>query len=133
MTGVDPSRVLSEGEQTAVALADFLTEIELNGSCVGVVFDDPVTSMDHMRKESIAQRLVKEAARRQVIVFTHDILFTNYLATAAEEMGVAFAGRTVWRDGTETPGTIDQLAFPHEGYEGPQVTGRRDILIQRRR
>lgn len=118
MTGVDPSRVLSEGEQTAAALADFLTEIELNGSCVGVVFDDPVTSMDHMRKESIAQRLVEEAARRQVIVFTHDILFTNYLATAAEEMGVVFAGRTVWRDGTETPGTIDQLAFPHEDYEG---------------
>jgi energy-coupling factor transporter ATP-binding protein EcfA2 len=81
--GVDPSRVLSEGEQTAAALADFLTEIELNGACSGVTFDDPVTSMDHVRKELIAQRLVDEAARRQVIVFTHDILFTNYLATAA--------------------------------------------------
>lgn len=87
MTVVDPSRVLSEGEQTAAALAYFLTEIELNGSCVGVVFDDPVTSMDHMRKESIAQPLMEEATRRQVIVFTHDILFTNYLATPVEEMG----------------------------------------------
>ena len=95
VTGVDPSQVLSEGEQTAAALADFLTEIELNGACAGVVFDDPVTSMDHVRKESIAQRLVDEASRRQVIVFTHDILFTNYLATAAEEKGVAFAGRTI--------------------------------------
>ncbi|MGA4814767.1 hypothetical protein ACPA9J_02630 [Pseudomonas aeruginosa] len=57
--------------------------MELNGSCLGVVFDDPVTSMDHVRKEAIAQRLVDEAAKRQVIVFTHDILFTNYLATAA--------------------------------------------------
>lgn len=116
--GVDPSRVLSEGEQTAVALADFLTEIELNGACAGVVFDDPVTSMDHVRKESIAQRLVDEASRRQVIVFTHDILFTNYLATAAEEKGVAFAGRTVWRDDDDAPGAIDRLAFPHEHYEG---------------
>jgi AAA domain len=118
VTGVDPSRVLSEGEQTAAALADFLTEIELNGACAGVVFDDPVTSMDHVRKESIAQRLVDEASRRQVIVFTHDILFTNYLATAAEDKGVAFAGRTIWRDDAEAPGAIDRLAFPHEHYEG---------------
>jgi ABC-type cobalamin/Fe3+-siderophores transport system ATPase subunit len=118
VAGIDPSQVLSEGEQTAAALADFLTEIELNGTCAGVVFDDPVTSMDHVRKESIAQRLVDEASRRQVIVFTHDILFTNYLATAAEEKGVAFAGRTIWRDDSDAPGVIDRLAFPHEYYEG---------------
>lgn len=118
VAGIDPSRVLSEGEQTAAALADFLTEIELNGACAGVVFDDPVTSMDHVRKESIAQRLVDEASRRQVIVFTHDILFTNYLATAAEEKGVSFVGRTVWRNDANSPGAIDRLAFPHEHYEG---------------
>jgi DNA repair exonuclease SbcCD ATPase subunit len=118
MTGVDPSQVLSEGEQTAAALADFLTEVELNGACTGVIFDDPVTSIDHVRKESIAQRLVTEADRRQVVVFTHDIMFTNYLATAAEEKGVAFTGRTVWRDGANSPGAIDRLAFPHEHYEG---------------
>ena len=118
VTGVEPSRILSEGEQTAAALADFLTEIELNGACAGIVLDDPVTSMDHVRKESIAQRLVDEASRRQVIVFTHDILFTNYLATAAEEKGVAFAGRTIWRDDADAPGAIDRLAFPHEHYEG---------------
>lgn len=118
VTGIDPSLVLSEGEQTAAALADFLTEIELNGACAGVVFDDPVTSMDHVRKESIAQRLVDEASRRQVIVFTHDILFTNYLATAAVEKGVAFTGRTIWRDNANAPGAIDRLAFPHEHYEG---------------
>ncbi|TPG73845.1 AAA family ATPase [Pseudomonas arsenicoxydans] len=116
--GVDPSRVLSEGEQTAAALADFLTEIELNGTCAGVIFDDPVTSMDHIRKELIAQRLVDEATRRQVIVFTHDILFTNYLATASEDKGVSFSGRTVWRDDNDAPGAIDRLAFPHEHYEG---------------
>jgi hypothetical protein len=116
--GIDPSSVLSEGEQTAAALADFLTEVELNGSCSGVVFDDPVTSMDHVRKEAIAQRLVDEAVKRQVIVFTHDILFTNYLATAAVDKGVDFAGRTVWRSEAEEPGVIDSLAFPLEQYEG---------------
>ena len=118
VSGIEPSRVLSEGEQTAAALADFLTEIELNGACAGIIFDDPVTSMDHVRKESIAQRLVDEASRRQVIVFTHDILFTNYLASAAEQKDVAFAGRTIWRDDANVPGAIDRLAFPHEYYEG---------------
>ena len=117
-TGIDPSQVLSEGEQTAAALADFLTEVELNGACLGVVFDDPVTSMDHMRKEAIAQRLADEATRRQVIVFTHDIMFTNYLAAAAAGKGVDFAGRTVWRGEAEEPGVVDSLAFPHEQYEG---------------
>ncbi len=117
MGGVDPSEVLSEGEQTAAALADFLTEIALNGACSGVVFDDPVTSMDYVRKESIAQRLVDEATRRQVIIFTHDILFTSYLATAAANKGVGFVGRTVCR-GETAPGAIDRLAFPHEHYEG---------------
>lgn len=118
VNGIDPSEVLSEGEQTAAALADFLTEVELNGACAGVIFDDPVTSMDHLRKESIAKRLVDEATRRQVIVFTHDILFTTYLASAAEDKGVAFAGHTVWRNDANAPGAIDRLAFPHEHYEG---------------
>jgi energy-coupling factor transporter ATP-binding protein EcfA2 len=114
----EPSEILSEGEQTATALADFLTEVELSGSCAGVVFDDPVTSMDHIRKESIAQRLVVEAKTRQVIIFTHDILFTNYLALAAKADAVSFKAHTVWRDNQDAPGKIDLLAFPHEHYEG---------------
>ena len=127
-SGVDPSDVLSEGEQTAAALADFLTEVELSGSCQGVVFDDPVTSMDHVRKESIAHRLVDEATRRQVIVFTHDILFTHYLATAAAEKGVEFSGRTVWRSENDEPGAVDRLAFPHEHYEGAAYDRAKDHL-----
>jgi hypothetical protein len=114
----EPSDVLSEGEQTATALADFLTEVELSGSCAGVIFDDPVTSMDHMRKESIAQRLVLEAKTRQVIIFTHDILFTNNLALAAKAKVVDFKAHTVWRSDQDEPGKIDMLAFPHEHYEG---------------
>jgi energy-coupling factor transporter ATP-binding protein EcfA2 len=71
-----PNEILSEGEQRAVALPDFLTEICLNPANAGVVLDDePVNSQDHPRKECIAQRLVKEAGSRQVIVFTHDLVF----------------------------------------------------------
>lgn len=82
-TGVN--KVLSEGEQRAACLADFLTEVQLNPSCCGVIFDDPVTSLDHERREHIAQRLVEEASKRQVIIFTHDIAFLHRLMAHAEK------------------------------------------------
>jgi wobble nucleotide-excising tRNase len=59
--GHRPDKILSEGEQRAVALADFLTEVGLNPSSAGIVLDDPVTSQDHYRKDRIARRLVAEA------------------------------------------------------------------------
>jgi ABC-type arginine transport system ATPase subunit len=125
-----PSEVLSEGEQTVVALADFLTEIALNEKPVGVIFDDPVSSMDHTRKESIAKRLVQEAQNRQVIVFTHDILFSHHLANEAEKIGAGFNffGRTVARNHDGAIGCIDQIIFPHSHYEGEAVTRAKHFL-----
>jgi energy-coupling factor transporter ATP-binding protein EcfA2 len=79
-----PADVLSEGEQRAIALADFLTEIEICGIKGGLVFDDPVNSMDHERKSYIARRLVAESIKRQVIIFTHDISFLFDLVNEAE-------------------------------------------------
>jgi len=71
-----PEKVLSEGEQRAVALADFLTEMALDEGSAGVVLDDPVTSLDFGWKEVVAEHLVREATgQRQVIVFTHDLHF----------------------------------------------------------
>lgn len=126
-----PSKVLSEGEQTAVALADFLTEVRLDRRGLGVIFDDPVTSMDHIRKELIANRLVKEAKYRQVIVFTHDIVFTSHLAQAAEMEKVKFAGRTVslgYQDGT--PGYVGHAVFPNSYYEGKGAEDASAMVLQ---
>lgn len=83
--GVDPRRVLSEGEQRATALADFLTEIRVAGNCSGLVFDDPVTSLDHDRKRLIAKRIAEESKERQVIVFTHDLVFVHHLTETVED------------------------------------------------
>lgn len=80
----NPSQILSEGEQNACSIADFLTEAQLDKSNCGIVFDDPVTSLDHERKDKIAQRLAVEAGHRQVVVFTHDIVFMSQLAKHAE-------------------------------------------------
>lgn len=80
----NPSQILSEGEQNACSIADFLTEVQLDKNNCGIVFDDPVTSLDHERKDKIAQRLAIEAGQRQVVVLTHDIVFMSQLAKHAE-------------------------------------------------
>jgi hypothetical protein len=104
--GHRPNEILSEGEQRAVALADFLTEICLNPANAGIVLDDPVNSQDHQRKECIAQRLVKEANFRQVIVFTHDLVFLTKMAAAAEDTGAEMLTHWVERDGEGRPGQV---------------------------
>jgi len=71
--------VLSEGEQTCVALAAFLTELATASHKSALVFDDPVTSLDHRWRERVAERLVEEARVRQIAVFTHDMVFVNDL------------------------------------------------------
>lgn len=72
---IQPGDILSEGEQTVSALADFLTEAKVDLHNVGIIFDDPVTSLDHGRRDTIAGRLASEAKCRQVIILTHDIAF----------------------------------------------------------
>lgn len=74
-----PSKVLSEGEQKVLALADFLAEARLAGITAPVIFDDPVSSLDHRRINEVAQRIAQLADDNQVIVFTHDIMFATTL------------------------------------------------------
>lgn len=77
---VKKSRVLSEGEQRALSLACFLAETHVAGKQSGIILDDPVTSLDHRRVRRVARRLVDEAARgRQVIIFTHNLVFYHEL------------------------------------------------------
>lgn len=78
------NKVLSEGEQRALALACFLAEAKASGNMHGLIIDDPVSSLDHGRIRRVAARLVEEAtAGRQIIVFTHNILLYNELVDAA--------------------------------------------------
>ena len=71
--------VLSEGERACVALAGFLAELETTDNHSAVVFDDPVCSLDHRYRKRVAERLVKEAERRQVVILTHDVVFLYLL------------------------------------------------------
>ena len=92
-----PGDILSEGEQRAIAIGSFLAEVNIGGSSAGVIFDDPVSSLDHNRRERVARRLVEEASRRQVIIFTHDLYFLNLLIHDAEKVGVTIEKQSLLR------------------------------------
>lgn len=74
-----PSKVLSEGEQKVLAMADFLAEARLADITAPVIFDDPVSSLDHRRINEVAERIANLSKVNQVIVFTHDIFFATTL------------------------------------------------------
>lgn len=108
---VKPSAVLSEGEQRAVAIATFLAEVGIEGNGSGIVLDDPVSSLDQVRKERIAKRLIQEAKHRQVIVFTHDLSFAWTLRDQAELNGVVHEERFVFQSGGGTGYVQTDLPF----------------------
>jgi len=80
-----PSNVLSEGEQKVLALADFLAEARLAGISAPIIFDDPVSSLDHRRVHEVSERIVDLSEENQVIVFTHDILFATTLINLSDK------------------------------------------------
>jgi energy-coupling factor transporter ATP-binding protein EcfA2 len=96
--------VVSEGEFRCLALAAFLAESGSNAS--GLLFDDPVSSLDHTWRDRIAQRLAEGAKVRQVVVFTHDIAFHLLLREAAESpsIKVSLTERCVERRGNAGAG-----------------------------
>jgi energy-coupling factor transporter ATP-binding protein EcfA2 len=77
LKGKDPSAILSEGEQKVIALADFIAETNITIINKGVIFDDPVNSLDEERKSVIAERLVSISDKKQVVIFTHDLVFVS--------------------------------------------------------
>ncbi len=94
-SGAVPQDILSEGEQRAIAIAAFLAELKLSKGNGGIVFDDPVSSLDHARRERVARRIAAEAQERQVIVFTHDIFFLNVLMFEASALGLTSKALTL--------------------------------------
>lgn len=109
--------VLSEGEQTCVALAAFLTELATATHKSALIFDDPVTSLDHRWRRKVAERLVEEAKERQIIVFTHDLVFVNDLHDSAyrQQIPSKLANLSRGPDGTGIVG--DGLPWDHAGVK----------------
>jgi energy-coupling factor transporter ATP-binding protein EcfA2 len=111
--GLAPGKILSEGEQKAIAIANFLTEVEMDSKNIAIVLDDPVCSLDHKRRTAIAKRLLEESIRRQVVIFTHDITFFMEMKSIADKQEVQYEQETI-RKVAGVPGNI-AYAIPWQG------------------
>ena len=105
LKGKEPSKILSEGEQKIISLADFLAEMNLSEIICGVIFDDPVTSLDDERKGRIAKRIAEEASKKQVVVFTHDLVFVSTLISVCSELKIKHECHWIEKRGA-TPGYV---------------------------
>jgi hypothetical protein len=125
-----PTDVLSEGEQTALGLAGLFTEVHFDESRSTLVLDDPVCSLDHERRKSVAGRIAEFAKERQVIVFTHDLSFVGYLVKAAENHGVPVAERSIQRSGAREPGFVFDN-HPWKAKDVPKRLGNLEAELAR--
>lgn len=92
---VKPEEIFSEGERTAISIACFLAELELSGDKSGIILDDPISSLDHKVRKKVVERLVAEAMKRQVVIFTHDLVFLSELKETAAKQAVELSEQMV--------------------------------------
>ena len=108
--------ILSEGEQRAIAIGAFLAELYTGGHGGGIIFDDPVSSLDHFRRQEVARRLVEEARVRQVIIFTHDTSFLGELSDLIESTKIENLIHHLEWEGKFTGKVIEGLPWPHQSF-----------------
>lgn len=110
--GVSVPKVVSEGEARCLSIASFFAELSTAADRSSILFDDPVSSLDHNWRDKVAARLVKEAQSRQVVVFTHDIVFLLALQGQSDHLNVNFKPQYLRRVPTSA-GLIEQrLPWP---------------------
>lgn len=123
------TEILSEGERRVVALAGFLAELSLQDHKYPIIFDDPVCSLDHIYRDKIAERLVKESIKRQVIIFTHDISFLCELENNAKNISAYLTEQSIKRH-QNTPGyCVDGLPW-HAMAVGDRLKYLNDLLSE---
>lgn len=106
-----PKDILSEGEQRAIAIASFFAEVNVGNGLGGIVFDDPVSSLDHQRRANVVRRLVQEASKRQVIVFTHDLYFMCLIEKLATQSQTPCAMSSLRRTADGFGVAVDGIPF----------------------
>lgn len=107
------NQILSEGEQRALALACFLAEIGGDDARYGIIVDDPVSSLDHLRMRKVAKRLIVEAKKgRQVIIFTHNMVFFNEMVSEAARASVPMTKSVISKTHSEGFGVVAENSVP---------------------
>ena len=96
--GVAVPRIVSEGEARCLSVASFFAELSTSADKSAILFDDPVSSLDHNWRGNVAKRLAVESTSRQVIVFTHDVVFVLALLEEASMCGAEVTHQCLRRD-----------------------------------
>ena len=115
-------KVVSEGEGRCIALAAFLAEVGRAEHASAIIFDDPVSSLAHKWRGNVARRLAEEAKVRQVIVFTHDVVFLSTLLQDADELGIDCTAERVERGSDHLAGYVEQ-GLPWHGMSTSKRLG----------
>jgi energy-coupling factor transporter ATP-binding protein EcfA2 len=82
--GRKPEDVLSEGNYNALSLAYFFSICDKMDPSI-IIFDDPITGMDSAKRLQLIRLILELFNKKQVFVFTHDVLFKSYLCDAIPE------------------------------------------------
>jgi AAA domain len=119
--GVEVPKIVSEGEQRCISIAAFFAELSTADDPSAIVFDDPVSSLDFEWRSNVAKRLVQESKMRQVIVFTHDVVFLLALKQYAEQNSIEALDQHIRRQSKGAGVCADELpwvAMPVKGKIG---------------
>lgn len=100
--GIALKDILSEGEHRCISLATFLSELSISEHKSAIIFDDPVSSLDHKWRNKISKRITEEALDRQVIVFTHDITFLLMIQEHSDTLNCDLDIKSLTRKKKET-------------------------------
>jgi ABC-type lipoprotein export system ATPase subunit len=100
--GIALKDILSEGEHRCISLATFLSELSISEHKSAIIFDDPVSSLDHKWRNKISKRIAEEAMERQVIVFTHDITFLLMIQEHSDSLNCDLDIKSLTRKKEET-------------------------------
>ncbi|RFN57793.1 AAA family ATPase [Marixanthomonas ophiurae] len=100
--GIALKDILSEGEHRCISLATFLSELSISEHNSAIIFDDPVSSLDHKWRNKISKRITEEALERQVIVFTHDITFLLMIQEHSDKLNCDLDIKSLTRKKKET-------------------------------
>lgn len=101
-SGIVLKDILSEGEHRCISLATFLSELSISEHKSAIIFDDPVSSLDHKWRNKISKRISEESLIRQVIVFTHDISFLLMIQEHSNNLNCDLEIKSLTRKKNET-------------------------------
>lgn len=110
-----------------MAIASLLAEVRRAPYFSGLVFDDPVSSLDHTWRHRVAKRLVREGANRQIIIFTHDIVFLLAIQKECDNQAVPIF-RNALRCGPTGTGMCNPDDVP---WDAMKVNRRVNYLLSR--